>query len=79
MAVLRAHEIAEQHARQLDVVDVIALALGEADVLDALPLGAETFELLGACFGGFDGGAHSAASLAVLSWSAAARIALTMF
>ena len=64
MAIGRADEIAEQHAREFQIVDVIPLALGEADILDALALGAETFELLGSRFARFEIGAHSAASLA---------------
>ena len=35
VAVGRAHKIAEQHAGQLDVVDIVALSLREARVLDA--------------------------------------------
>ena len=50
MGMRRADEIAVQHARQLHVVDVIALALGEADVLDALALAAHAFEGGGALF-----------------------------
>src|SRR6516162_8761132 len=83
MAERRADEIAEQRARQLDVVDIVALALGEANVFDALASGAEAFELLGPRCGGldcgFDFGGHSAASPALSIVSAAARIALTMF
>jgi hypothetical protein len=41
VAVLAAHEVAEQHARQLQVVDVVAFALDEAGVLLALPLAAQ--------------------------------------
>ena len=63
MRIGRAHEIAVEHARQVQVVDVIALALREADVLDALALAADAFELLGAGFRGFRYGVHSAASL----------------
>ena len=75
-----ADEVAEHHARQLDVVHVVALALGEAGVLDALARAAETLELLDALLGG--GGslfAHCSVSLAAFISSAAARIALTMF
>ena len=79
MAIGRADEIAEHHAREFQIVDVIALALGEADILDPFALGAETFKLLGPRFGRFNLGAHSAASLAWLMRSAAARIAFTMF
>ena len=48
----RADEVAVEHAGQLQVVDVVALALDEADVLDALALAAEALELLGALGGG---------------------------
>ena len=44
----RADEVAVDHAGQLQIVDVVALALGEADVLDALALAAEALQLLGA-------------------------------
>ena len=53
VAIGRADEIAEQHAGQFEIVDIIALALGEADVLDALAPGAEAFELLCARLGRF--------------------------
>ena len=45
-------EVAVQHAGQLHVVDVIALALNEADVLDALSLAAHALQTFGALFGG---------------------------
>ena len=59
----RAHEIAVQHAGQLQIVDVIALALGEADILDALALAAEAFELRFALRARGGHVVHSAASL----------------
>ena len=62
MGVGRADDVAVEHAGQLQVVDVVALALREADVLDALPLAAEAFELLGALGRGERGVVHSAAS-----------------
>lgn len=62
MRVRRADEVAMQHARQLDVVDVIALALREADVLDALALAAHAFECGGALFPRGSEVVHSAAS-----------------
>jgi len=46
VAIGRADEIAEQHARLLEVVDVVALALRKADILDALAPRAEAFKLL---------------------------------
>ena len=82
MGVWAAHEVAEQHARQLDVVDVVALALDEAHVLDALAPAADALQLLGAF--AREGGVcvvHSAASLngAPASFAAAYWMALTMF
>ncbi len=70
-----------QHARQLHVVDVVALALGEADVFDALALAAHAFELGFALFPRGSHVVHSAASLnsTPLILSAAYWIALTMF
>jgi hypothetical protein len=50
MAVWRARQIAIEHARQLDVVDVIALALNKTDILDALSLATHAFEF-GCAFG----------------------------
>ena len=81
MGVRRADEIAVQHARQLQVVDIIALALGEAGVLDALALAAHAFERGGALFPRGSHVVHSAASLnsTPLILSAAYWIALTMF
>ena len=48
MGMRRTDEIAKQHAGQLDVVDIVALALGEAYVFDALALAAHALELFGA-------------------------------
>ena len=45
VGVRRAGEVAVEHAGQLQVVDVVALALDEADVLDALALAAHALEL----------------------------------
>ena len=55
----RAMEVAVQHARQLDVVDVIAAALGEAHVLDALALAAHALQFFGAFERSGDGGRRS--------------------
>ena len=63
MAVGRAREVAIDHARQFQVVDIVALALDEADVLDALALAAHALELLGALFLRRCHVVHSAASL----------------
>ena len=81
MGMRRADEIAVQHARQFDVVDVIALALGEADVFDALALAAHAFELGFALFPRGSHVVHSAASWnsTPLILAAAYWIALTMF
>ena len=62
MRVRRAHEIAVQHAGQLQVVDIVALALREADVLDALALAAHAFEARFALFPRGSQVVHSAAS-----------------
>src|SRR5207247_8528320 len=77
----RADEIAMQHARQFYVVDIVTLALGEADVFDALALAAETLEFGFALFPRGSHVVHSAASLnsTPLILSAAYWIALTMF
>ena len=75
----RAHEIAKQHPRHLDVVDVVALALGEAHVLDPLARGAHAFEFLDPLVAGWCLVVHSAASLAAFISAAAARMDLTMF
>ena len=83
MGVRRADEIAEDHARQFQVVDIIAPPLREANVLDAFAFAAETFEFFGASgalgFNSLDG--HCAASINGVSCSFAAAywIALTMF
>ena len=82
VSMARAMEVAVHHARQLDVVDVIAFALGEAHVLDALALAAHALKLFGALERSGKGSVvHSAASLnsrpAILA--AAYWIAFTMF
>ena len=81
MGMRRADEIAVQHAGQLQVVDIVALALGEADVLDALALAAHAFELGFALFPRGSHVVHSAASWnsTPLILAAAYWIALTMF
>ena len=60
--VRRPCEVAVEHARQFQVVDVIAFALDEADILDALALAAHSLELFGALGGGGGRVGHSAAS-----------------
>lgn len=79
MAVRRAHEVTKHHARLFDVVNVVALALGEARVLDSLARAAETLQFLHPLFGGCGLFAHCAASVDALRVSAAARMDLTMF
>src|SRR5258708_29160030 len=81
MGVRRTDKIAVQHARQFQIVDVIALALGEADVLDPLALAAHAFECGGALFPRGSEVLHSAASWnsTPLILAAAYWIALTMF
>ena len=72
VGILRAHEVAEQHAGQLHIVDVVALALREADVLHALALAAHALELGLALLPGQNGRGHSAASAKVSPRSLAA-------
>src|SRR6056297_116370 len=80
MGMRRADEIAEQHTGQVDVVDVIALALCEAGILHAPPRMAEALELAAALLAAFGGHiVHCAASLAAFISAAAARMARTMF
>ena len=81
MRMRRSDEIAVQHARQLQVVDIIALALREADVLDPLALAAHAFEFGFALFPRGSHVVHSAASWnsTPLILAAAYWIALTMF
>ncbi len=80
MGVGAAHEVAEQHAGQLDVVDIVALALREPDVLDALARAAEALQLLDPVLAGRRGHVvHSAASFTVFISAAAARMDFTMF
>ena len=78
MTIGRPDEIAEQHARQFEVVDVVPLTLRKTDILDALAPGAETFELLRPRLRGLGLCSHSAAPLALLNCAAAAWIALTI-
>ena len=62
MGVRRPHKIAIERPRQLEVVDVIALALDEADIFDPLALAAEALQLFGAFFRRRRDRVHSAAS-----------------
>ena len=82
VGVARAMEVAVQHARELDVVDVIAASLREAHVLDALALAAHALQFFGALKRSGGGGVvHSAASLnsRPASLAAAYWMARTMF
>ena len=78
MTIGRPDEIAEQHARQFEVVDVVPPTLRKANVLDALAPGAEAFELLRPRLRGFGLCSHAATPLALLICAAAAWIALTI-
>src|SRR5262249_44664867 len=81
MAVGGAREIAVEHAGQPKVVDVIALALNETNVLDTLSLATHALQGFGALRGGGGLVVHSAASWngTPLILAAAYRMALTMF
>ncbi len=79
MGVGRADKIAKEHAGQLDVIDIVALALGKARILDALAGAADALELGGAVVAVWGQVVHSAASLAALIVAAAASTDLTMF
>src|SRR5262245_5997946 len=77
----RAIEVAMQHAGQFQVVDIIALALDEANILDPLALAAHSLKLFGTLGGRGGHVVHSAASWngTPLSLAAAYWMALTMF
>ena len=62
VGVRRAGKIAIQHAGQLDVVDVVAFALDETNILNALALAAHALQLFCAFGGGGGHLVHSAAS-----------------
>ena len=81
MGIGRANEVAMQHARQLQVVDIVAFALREANVLDTLSLAPHAFQLCFALFPRQGHVVHSAASWnsVPLIFAAAYWIALTMF
>ena len=72
VAVGAAHEVAEQHAGQFDVIDIMPLALGETRVLDTLAGTAKALKLLGTFAGGWCLDVHSAASLGAFRLAAAA-------
>ena len=71
MTVWRTDKVAEQHARQLHVIDVVALALGKPCILDALALAAESLQFRRPFCGARRFHGYSAASLGARSCSAA--------
>ena len=79
MRIGRADEIAEQHARQFQVVDIVALALGETRVLDPLARGSEAVQRGDALFLRRGSFVHYADSFISFIFAAAARMAFTMF
>jgi hypothetical protein len=79
MGILAADEIAVDHSCHLDIVDVVALALGKAGVLHPLARRTHAFQVGGAGDLVWGQVVHCAASLAVLISVAACRMALTMF
>ena len=79
MRVRRADKIARQHPVELDVIDIVTLALGEARILDTLAGTTHTLQVGNAVFAGFHIVLHSAASVAAFISAAAARMDLTMF
>ena len=80
VGVRAAQQRAVDHARQLDVVEVVALAADEARVLLALEAAEADRALLGRAREVLDVGGHAQLSCrAAASWSAAQRTALTMF
>ena len=80
MAIGAADEVAEQHAGQLDVVDIAAAALDEADILLALAGAADAAQRGFALFlGQWGRGVHSAASLWRRAGWRRVCTALTMF
>ena len=80
MGIGRSDKVPEQHPRHFDVVNVVAFALCETGILDALALAAhatQRFDALLACNSCIV--LHSAASLDALISAAAARMDFTMF
>ena len=75
----RAHEVAVQHARQLYVIDVIALALGKTGVFHAFARAAHAFQIGNPVVAGWGLVVHCAASLAAFISAAADKIDFTMF
>ena len=79
MRIGRANEITEQHARQLQIVDIITLALGEPCVLDPLARGSEAVQRGNALFLRRGSFVHYADSFISFIFAAAARMDFTMF
>ena len=80
VAVGAADEVAMQHPRQADIVDIVALALDQAGVLLALSGAADAAQgRLALLVAQHRCGAHSAASLTDCSSAAACCTALMMF
>ena len=72
VAVRRTVEVSVKHSRQLQVVDVVALALDEADILDPLALAAHSLQAFRALLAGRRHLVHSAASCIATPLSLAA-------
>ena len=72
MRIRRAHKVAKDHSVELDIIDVVALALGETRILNPLARAAHAFEVRDAIFAVFHFVFHSAASLAAFISAAAA-------
>ena len=68
----RAHKVAKKHPIQLDIIDIIALALGETCIFHPFARTSQTFEVLNALFAACYFVFHSAASLAAFISAAAA-------
>ena len=67
-----ANKIAGQHAVELDIIDIVAFALGKAGILHAFARTAHALEVGDAIFAVFYLVFHSAASFAASIWVAAA-------
>ena len=79
MGIGRADKIAKQHAGKFQVIDVVALALGETSVFDPLARGAQAVQRGNAVFLRRGCFVHYADSFISLIFAAAARMAFTMF
>ena len=79
MGIGRADKISVQHIGKFDVIDIVALALGEPGILDAFAGAAKALEVGRAFFAVWSHIVHCAASLAALISLAAERMDLTIF